>query len=148
MSLLIDTFQQGRPMKPFDCHQVWILHSRFMDHVSAYYMIFFHQFFIKKNATDIYVKIKGVACLIVLMNKRTGLLYSAVFAKLKELCPNLEANIDFIMGDLERAPMLAAREHFPHAKINACWFHFCKVLKIKKIKKFITFRNFGGKRVF
>lgn len=57
-------------------------------------------------------------------------MYNAIWKRIKELAPNLEKNLEFIMSDYEVAAMSSMNENFPQSKIHGCWFHFNQVYLI------------------
>ncbi|KAM0727551.1 hypothetical protein ACS0PU_005800 [Formica fusca] len=66
----------------------------------------------------------AIATVFILFETRTKSLYDAVWIKIKELVPDLEKNIQFIMLDYEHAAGASVSDHFPSASIHGCWFHY------------------------
>ncbi|XP_020298210.1 uncharacterized protein LOC109862555 isoform X2 [Pseudomyrmex gracilis] len=66
----------------------------------------------------------AIATVFILCETRTKFLYDAIWIKIKQLIPDLEKNIKFIMLDYERAAGISVSENFPSAAIHGCWFHF------------------------
>ncbi|XP_071643034.1 uncharacterized protein [Temnothorax longispinosus] len=66
----------------------------------------------------------AIATVFILFETRTKLFYNAVWIKIKELIPDLEKNIRFIMLDYETAAGTSVSDHFPSASIHGCWFHY------------------------
>lgn len=65
------------------------------------------------------------------MTRRTAALYRAIFRRLKELAPLLEASLRTVIADFEAAIAAALRVEFPLVVITGCNFHFKQVLKTK-----------------
>lgn len=54
-------------------------------------------------------------------------MYNAIWKKIKELAPDFQKNLHFIMSDYEAAAISSMNENFPQSKIHGCWFHFNQV---------------------
>lgn len=57
-------------------------------------------------------------------------MYNAIWKKIKELAPDLQKNLQFIMSDYEAAAISSMNNNFPQSKIHGCWFHFNQVYLI------------------
>ncbi|XP_012218106.2 uncharacterized protein [Linepithema humile] len=55
---------------------------------------------------------------------RTTTFYDALWHKIKQLVPQLEQNIEFIISDYEMATIKSLSNKFPKAKLSGCWFYF------------------------
>ncbi|GAB1867300.1 MULE transposase domain-containing protein [Camponotus japonicus] len=66
----------------------------------------------------------NIAAIYILCEKRTKSMYNAIWKKIKELAPDFQKNLQFIMTDYEAAAILSMNENFPQSKIHGCWFHF------------------------
>ncbi|GAB1867329.1 hypothetical protein CAJAP_08408 [Camponotus japonicus] len=71
----------------------------------------------------------NIAAIYILCEKRTKSMYNAIWKKIKELAPDFQKNLQFIMTDYEAAAILSMNENFPQSKIHGCWFHFNQFLK-------------------
>ncbi|XP_076301536.1 LOW QUALITY PROTEIN: uncharacterized protein LOC143219411 [Lasioglossum baleicum] len=70
----------------------------------------------------------GIATLLILCEKRTATLYTAIWEKIIYLIPELPNNVKFIMSDYETAAVNTLSRLFPKADIHGCWFHYCQAV--------------------
>lgn len=66
----------------------------------------------------------GIATLFIMCDVHTTTFYDALWDKIKQLVPQLEQNVEFIMSDYEMAAIKSLSNKFPKAKLSGCWFHF------------------------
>ena len=67
-----------------------------------------------------------------LMSRKTQALYTAVFAKVKELVPDFSPTS--AMADFEEATAAAFQSVFGDVAISGCWFHFAQAV-VKRVNK-------------
>ena len=60
------------------------------------------------------------------MTHKSGTLYNAVFARVKQLLPD-SVNPDYVLSDYETALQNGLAIIFPDSVIVGCWFHFSQV---------------------
>ena len=113
----------------------WYMDATFHVVPSPFYQLFsVHGFIRRKKA------IKQVPLAFVLMSKKSGKDYRAVFASLSSLAkqssssPNAPLKLTEIVVDFERAVWTAAQTVFPNVKIMGCAFHWSQCL-FKRLKK-------------
>lgn len=61
-----------------------------------------------------------------------------MWSSLKQLCPDLEKNVKYIVSDYEKAAISSMKKAFPEAEMIGCWFHFCQVRLKKKFTMICT----------
>ncbi|XP_076660333.1 uncharacterized protein LOC143363656 [Halictus rubicundus] len=76
----------------------------------------------------------GIATLLILCEKRTATLYTAIWEKIINIIPNLPNTIKFIMSDYETAAVKTLSKLFPSADMHGCWFHYCQAV-LRKWRK-------------
>ncbi|XP_070153608.1 uncharacterized protein [Polyergus mexicanus] len=95
-----------------------LFHDFHMLHTNVYYTI--HIRYMETNIAAVYV----------LCEKRTKSMYNAIWKNIKELAPDFQKNLHFIMSDYEAAAISSMNENFPQSKIHGCWFHFNQQRKL------------------
>ena len=93
--------------------------------------------------------IHTTAAVFVLCERRTKVLYDAIWQHILELCPELRENLRAVWTDFEMGAVASLRTNFLRIRIRGCWFHYCRVsLKITLLSKYVSSTSFPILRRF
>ena len=111
-------FASKRSLKVLASSRNWFFDATFKCSPTLFYQLFILHALVKDNT---------IACVFVLMSKKTQEQYSMVFEKLKEETPYPLQPVT-VVSDFELAAISAFKESFPDATMTGCFFHLTQAI--------------------